>query len=47
MYLVYLEVEGSEMRISDWKKEVVNMEVIGSLLEDLLVTTQGFSWDPW
>lgn len=33
----------SEMRISDWKKEAVNKKVIWSLIEDPLMTTQGFS----
>lgn len=33
----------SEMKASDWKKEVVNMKLIGSLIEDPLTTTWDFS----
>lgn len=33
----------SEMKASDWKKEVVNMKLIGTLIEDPLTTTWGFS----
>ena len=33
----------SEMKTLGWKKEVVNMKVIGSLIEDPLMTTWGFS----